>query len=711
MSPSKLAALLLAAMPLVPAAAAPAAPPAATPAAASRPRPYTIEDQVRLRRVSQVTASPDGRQVAFVLRSTDMEANKGRTDVWAVGLDGGGLRQLTSHAANDGDPVWAPDGKSLFFLSTRSGSSQVYRLPLEGGGEPQAVTALPLDVNAFALSRDGRQLAVALEVYPDCATLACTVDRQKEAAARKATGQLYDALFTRHWDAWKDGRRSHVFVVPVEGGAPPRDLMPGMDADSPGKPFGDATEMAFTPDGRGVVFVAREEGRGEAWSTNLDLFLAPVDGSARPRRLTADRKGTDTGPVFSPDGRWLAYRSMERAGFEADRQRVVLRSWPDGKERVLSEKWDRSADSLAWARDGRTLFAVAQHLGQHALFALDVQSGEARPVVGQGTVGDAAVAADGQLVVSLATLKAPADLFAVGAEGAGAPRQLTRVNAEAMAGVQLGDFEQFTFKGWNDETVHGYLVKPVGFDPKKRYPVAYLIHGGPQGSYGNNFHFRWNPQVYAARGYAVVMVDFHGSTGYGQAFTDSIRNDWGGKPLEDLQKGLAAALERYRFLDGERACALGASYGGYMVNWIAGNWPDRFRCLVNHDGNLDERMAYFNTEELWFPEWEHGGTPWENPQGYTKHNPIDHVAKWKTPMLVIHGGKDYRVVDTQGMGTFTALQRRGIPSRFLYFPDENHWVLKPANSVQWHRVVLDWLDQWTGPQAPRGAGGAKSSTR
>jgi dipeptidyl aminopeptidase/acylaminoacyl peptidase len=259
----------------------------------------------------------------------------------------------------------------------------------------------------------------------------------------------------------------------------------------------------------------------------------------------------------------------------------------------------------------------------------------------------------------------------------------------------MGRPEQFTFAGWNDEIVHGWVVEPADFDPERSYPVAFLIHGGPQGSFSNNFHYRWNPQAYAGAGYAVVMVDFHGSVGYGQAFTDSIRGDWGGKPLVDLQKGLAAALERYPWLDDDRVCALGASFGGYMVNWIAGNWPERFRCLVNHDGNLDERLAYFDTEELWFPERDHGGTPWDNPEGYEKQNPVNYVKHWKTPMLVVHGARDYRVVDTQGISTFTALQRRGIPSKLVYFPDENHWVLKPHNSIFWHETVLGWLDRWT----------------
>lgn len=667
---------------------------AATPA---KLQPYTIQEQVTLRRVSSHSVSPDGRSAAYVLRSTDLEANRGRTDVWLVGLQGGEPRQLTSHPENDSQPVWAPDGRSLYFLSTRSGSSQVHHLALEGG-EARQVTQLPLDVGSFALSRDGRLLAVSLEVFPDCPTLECTVQRLEERSKAKTTGRVYDKLFVRHWDTWKDGRRSHLFVLPVDGSAPPRDLMPGMDADAPSKPFGGPEEFTFTPDGKGLVFTARDAGKAEAWSTDLDLFLAPVDKPGAPRELTERNRATDTAPVFSPDGRTLAYLAMERPQYEADRLRVVLREWPGGKERVLTEAWDRSAGELAWSGDGKTLFASADDVGQHRLFAIDVASGQVRAVTGPGYASSPQVAGD-RLVYAWNDLKSPPDLYSVRVDGTEA-RPLTRANAEALARLRFGDFEQFSFPGWNGETVYAYLVKPVDFDPKRKYPVAFLIHGGPQGSFGNDFHFRWNPQVYAGHGYAAIMVDFHGSTGYGQAFTDSIRGDWGGKPLEDLQKGLAAALQRYSFLDGERVCALGASYGGFMINWIAGKWPDRFRCLVNHDGILDERMGYFDTEELWFPEWERQGTPWDRPEGYASNNPIEHVGKWKTPMLVIHGGQDFRVVETQGLATFTALQRRGIPSKLLYFPDENHWVLKPANSVQWHQVVLGWLDEWTKPGQP-----------
>jgi dipeptidyl aminopeptidase/acylaminoacyl peptidase len=372
---------------------------------------------------------------------------------------------------------------------------------------------------------------------------------------------------------------------------------------------------------------------------------------------------------------------------------MVLRSWPDGKERVLTEGWDRSPSAPVWSADGSELYCTADDLGQHGLFAVDAATGKVRTVWGKGHA-TSPIVAGGRVAFLLDSFQGPAEVQTVRPDG-GDRKVITSINEERVASVRMGEPEQFTFHGAGGDTVYGYVVKPVDFDPAKKYPVALLIHGGPQGSFHNDFHYRWNPQAYAGHGYASVMIDFHGSTGYGQAFTDAINGDWGGKPLEDLKKGLDAALAKYPWMDGGNVSALGGSYGGYMVNWIAGNWPDRFKCLVAHDGNLDEQFAYFATEELWFPEWEHGGTPWDNPGGYAKHNPVDFVKNWKTPMLIVHGGKDYRVVDTSGFASFTVLQRRGIPSKLLYFPDENHWVLKPHNSVLWYDTVLDWLDRWT----------------
>ncbi len=652
--------------------------------------PFSVHDMLAMDRISDPQVSPDGKWIVFVLRKTDLEANKGRTDLWLVGTDGSGLKQLTFNPANDTNPRWSPDGKTIWFISTRSGSSQVWRLPVDGG-EPTQVTDQPLDVGSLNISPDGNHFAFAMEVFTECESVACTKQKLEEGAKSKSSGKIFERLFIRHWDTWKDGRRSHVFVMPTTGGAAV-DVMKGMDADCPTKPFGSPEEITFTPDGKSIIFTARDAGREEAWSTDFDLYLASIDGSKAPECLTEKNPAWDTTPAFSSDGKTLAYLAMERPGYESDRFRIVLRSWPGGRERIITQEWDRSPETICWSANGKFIYTTAANLGQASLFAVEAATGKVLTIVKDGHARFPAVAGE-RIVYGLDHLQSPVELYSVKSDGKDV-RQITKINAEEIAQARMGDYEQFNFKGWNGETVYCYVVKPVDFDANKKYPVAFLIHGGPQGSFGNDFHYRWNPQAYAGAGYAAVMVDFHGSTGYGQKFCDSIRGDWGGKPLEDLQKGLAAALERYPWMDGERVAALGASYGGYMINWIAGNWPDRFKCLVNHDGNLDERLAYFDTEELWFPECDHEGTPWDNPESYEKHNPINHVQNWKTPMLVIHSAQDFRVVETQGMSTFTALQRRGIPSKFLYFPDENHWVLKPQNSILWHETVIGWLDQW-----------------
>jgi dipeptidyl aminopeptidase/acylaminoacyl peptidase len=651
---------------------------------------FTVEDLIAMDRIGGPQVGPDGDWVAFTVSELDREANRRRTDIWLVRTDGSGLRRLTTDPASDFNPLWSPDGRSIWFLSTRSGSSQVWRKPMAGGTAEQ-MTDLPLGVGNLVLAPDGRHVAFTMEVYPDCQTLSCTKSRLEEEEARQTSGVVYDGIFIRHWDTWKDARRSHIFVMPAFGGELV-DVMQGMDADSPSKPFGGSEEFSFTPDGRSIVFSARLAGAQEPWSTDFDLYVAPIEGSGAPSLVTIDNRAWDTGPVFSPDGRTLAYLAMARPGYESDRFRIVLKSWPDGEARVLTEDWDRSPGSITWSPDGRTILATAGNIGNVSLFAIDVRSGDARVVVREGHVRSPSYA-DNRIVFGMDHLRSPVELYSARRDGSDV-RAITRINYERLERIEFGEPEQFSFRGWNGETVHAWMVKPAGFDPSRKYPIAFVIHGGPQGSSDNDFHYRWNPQIYAAAGYAAIMVDFHGSTGYGQAFTDAIGGDWGGKPLEDLQKGMAAALERYEWLDGDRACALGASYGGYMINWIAGNWNDGFRCLVNHDGVFDQRMMYYATEELWFPEWEHGGTYWANPEGYEEHNPARFVENWQTPMLVIHGAFDFRVPLEQGIAAFTALQRKGVPSRFLYFPDESHWVLSPANSVQWHETVLDWLARW-----------------
>ena len=671
--------------------------PLAAPAVAAEPHPFTVRDLLAMDRITEPAPSPQGDRVAFVVRTTDLEANRGRTDLWMVRIDGSGLTRLTTDPAGDNNPRWAPDGQSLYFLSTRSGSSQIWRLPAAGGDAVQ-VTNLPLDVANLDVSPDGRLLAFSLEVFPDCPTIACTKERLDAKAKTKASGQLFsgDVGFYRHWDTWSEGRRNHLFVMPVAGGEPV-DLTRGMDVDAPSRPFGGPEELTFSPDSRTVVFTARDAGREEPWSTDFDLYLVPVDGSKRPQNLTDANPAWDTQPVFSPDGKTLAYLAMARPGFESDRFRIKLRDMATGRERVLAEEWDRSSGGVVFSADGRTLFTTATDTGQTPLFAIDIATGKVTKLVGDGHVREPK-AAGGILVFGRDDLKSPVEIYTARPDGSGL-RQITQINREKVDAALMGESEQFSFEGADGATVYAWLTKPAGFEPGKKYPLAFLIHGGPQGSFSNEFHYRWNPQTYAGAGYAVVRIDFHGSTGYGQAFTDAIRKDWGGKPLVDLQKGLAATLQKYPWIDGDRTCALGASYGGYMINWIAGQWPDRFKCFVNHDGIFDQRMMYYGTEELWFPEWEQGGPYWQASETYEKHNPANFVDRWKTPMLVIHGGLDYRVPDNQGIATFNALKRRNVPSEFLYFPDENHWVLKPANSILWHDTVLAWMERWLTPGA------------
>ncbi len=661
---------------------------------AAEPHPFSVHDMLAMERISDPQVSPDGKSVAFTLRITDLAANKGRTDIHVLDLGSKAVRKLTGHDAADTNPRWAPGGKSIYFLSTRSGSSQVWRLPMNGG-EAEQVTKLPLDVDGVEISPDGKALVLAMAVFPGKSPEE-TKKMLEEKETAKATGKLYDRLFVRHWDSWKDGTRNHVFSYALAGG-PAKDLMPQMDADAPSKPFGGLDETAVSPDGKTLLFTAKDVGREEAWSTNYDIFSVPMDGSTAPKKITTN-PAWDSQPRFSPDGKSVAYLAMSRPGYEADRFRIVIRDLASGKEKTLDLRvddgkfGDRSPGNLMWTADGKEILCTADHLGQHPVFALDIATGKSRILVEQGSVGEFQLLPSGRVLYGMHSLKGPVELYAVALSG-GPSEKLTGINDARVAAARFGEAEQFSFPGFKKEKVYGYLVKPANFDPSKKYPVAFLIHGGPQGSFGNDFHYRWNPQAYAGAGYAAVMIDFHGSTGYGQAFTDTINGDWGGAPYEDLMKGLDYALKTYPFLDGNRVGALGASYGGFMINWIAGQ-TDRFKALVCHSGNLDERFAYYDTEELWFPEWEHGGVPWNPKTDYAKHNPIEHVAKWKTPTLVVHGMKDFRVVYTQGLSTFTALQRKGIPSKLLVFPNENHWILAPHNSLQWHETVIGWLDQW-----------------
>lgn len=680
--------------PAAPDAEAPAEEPAADPApiASTDPHPFDVMDMLGMDRISDHQVSPDGKTIVFVRRVTDLEGDRGRTDLWSIPVAGGDPTRLTRDPASDFNPRFSTDGKTLYFLSSRSGSVQVWSMPVEGGAATQ-VTDHPLSVGNLTLSPSGDAFAFSTDVFVDCPDLACTAKRLEDTANDPRTGRLYDRLFVRHWDTYKDGRRSHLFVQPLAGGAP-IDVTQGVDGDVPTKPFGGAEDFAFSPDGKDIVYTVRIAGKTEPWSTNFDLYTVPATGGT-PRLLTGDNPAWDAHPVFSPDGKTLAFASMKRAGYEADKFTVRTIAWPDGAPTSVTQHWDRSAGSFVFDADGGSLLVIAQNFGQRSLFRVPLEPGaEVTELVHDGSLGGPVPLGD-RILLSKHDLTRPTELYTVASTG-GELTQLTHINDAKVAAARMGEPEQFSFRGAKGDTVYGYIVKPVDFDESKTYPIAFLIHGGPQGSFGNMFHYRWNAQTYAGAGYGVVMIDFHGSTGYGQAFTDSIGDDWGGKPLTDLKKGLAHATKTYPWLQADNACALGASYGGFMINWIASQWPDRFKCLVNHDGVFDARIMYYGTEELWFPEWEHRGPYYAKPKAHEKHNPALFVDQWKTPMLVVQGALDYRVPEDQGLGTFTALQRQGVESKLLFFPDENHWVLKPNNSLQWHEVVFDWLATYTG---------------
>ncbi|MBU2048071.1 MAG: S9 family peptidase [Gammaproteobacteria bacterium] len=664
-------------------------------------RGLDVRDMIALDRVSSPLLTADGGNVIFAKRvvGTDSKASTGLYIRNLRTRDMAPPKPLTPAGWNVNSAALSADGQTVYFLSAKNGSQQLYAQPTTGG-TPRQLTDFPVDVDSFHVSPQGDRVAFSSGVFQDCGSdLACTSKKLDAHKARKNTGEVFDTLFVRHWDTWADGRRNTLFVAPLPAGKAAAvkgasAISATLAGDAPSKPFGGNDDFTWSPDGKSVVAAIRVAGKQEPWSTNFDLYRLDAEGKQAPVNLTAANPAWDAGPVFSADGKTLYYRAMKRPGFEADRFGLMAMDVATGKTREIAPKWDRSAGEIVLSGDGTLIYTSADDMGEHRLFGVDIATGEAEVVADGGSIGSPVIAGT-TLAYTKNSLKSGDQIIVAAFDGAN-PREITPSAGEMLPDVAFGDYEQFQFKGWNNETVHGYVVKPYNYQEGKSYPVAFLIHGGPQGSFGNGWSYRWNPQTYAGQGYAVVMIDFHGSTGYGQAFTDAISQHWGDRPLEDLQKGWAAAQKQYPFLNGDKACALGASYGGFMVNWIAGNWNEPWKCLVNHDGVFDQRMMGYATEELWFTEWEQGGTPYAKAANYEKFNPVNHVADWKKPILIVHGQLDYRIPVEQGLAAFTAAQRQGIESKFLYFPDENHWVLKPQNSVQWHDTVNGWLKQHIG---------------
>ncbi|MEP2236342.1 MAG: S9 family peptidase [Alteripontixanthobacter sp.] len=702
------------ALPLI-AAAAIAAPAWAQDNSPSDRPAMTAEDLVTLPRLGSPSASPDGRMAVYPVTTTDAQSYARESSLYLLDLT---TRQAQPVKLDLGGSasgaVFGGDGW-LYFISDRpaadaqedaEATSQVWRAAVDADGTaaaPMQVTDLPAAVDGFSLAPDGSHIAVFGAISRGCATFGCDGDGKAHLPG-PGTGRLYDGDqgFVRHWDSWESpGTYNRVFTFPLvdgtaQGGGIAVDGPMGEGAltgDTPTAPFGGGEDIAWSADGRGVYFVARQSDAAEPGSTNLDIWFSDLSGAA-PRNLTAANRATDILPAPSPDGRWLAYAAMKRPGYESDRLVIQLRDLATGETRALTADFDRSFDSIAWTPDSRWIVAGAQDVLDTPAFRIDPYSGEIAELDlmagNEARISGVTPIGGGDLLFTRNSIGAPSELYVSREWAQGEP--LTNVATGLMGRMATTVTTRFSFEGAQGDTVWGQITRLEKQDGA--IPAILYVHGGPQGSFNDGWSTRWNPRVLASQGYAVVSVDFHGSTGYGQEFTDSINRDWGGKPLEDLQKGLAAALELDPQIDGTRACAMGASYGGYMMNWIAGNWPDRFDCLVQHDGLFDMRSFYYTTEELWFPRWDFGGSYAEASEEYERWNPVNHVQNWRTPMLVIAGEQDFRVPYTQGLQSFTALQEQGVPAQLLVFPDENHWVLGAKNSLQWHNTVFDWLDRW-----------------
>ncbi len=660
----------------------------------------TVDDLLAVKSVSDPQVSPDGTLVVYVVSEIDRETGKSNSDLWLVPVAGGEPKRLTTSNAADSHPRWSPDGTKIAFGSTRSGSSQIWILPIDGG-EAAQLTKLPIDLAEPIWSPTGTHLAAVGRVYPGL-TPKETASKDEEKAGEKSSAQVYDQLMVRHWSTWDDHKRSHPFVIDASTGEA-KDLTLDLTANVPPFPFGGSSDYCFSPDGKFLAFTA-EPLLNHPWSTNTDIWLGPIDASKPPINLTEAHLGADAQPSFAPDGSMLVFVRQERAAFEADQWILhAARRTDDGIEKPipLAAGIDRPVGSYAWDGNTTDLLAVIDDQGMTSVVQIPtLKRIQPRVLIeGIGTVNSVSRAGEGGIVFGRSRADQPVELIVQSSEGE--LTQLTAHNAALVEELDLNPAESFTFEGADGDEVQGFLIRPPGFDPSQKYPVLFLIHGGPQGAWHDSWHPRWNLGLFASPGYAVVAINPRGSTGFGQEFTDQISTDWGGRVYVDLMKGLDHALANYPFLDEARMAAAGGSYGGYMVNWIAGH-TDRFKALISHAGLFDLLGFYYATEELWFPEWEFGGPPWNDPELYRKLSPSTYADQFSTPTLVIHGALDFRVPDAQGLGMFTALQRQGVPSRYVFYPDEGHWIAKTANRVSWWNEFHGWLERYLGdsPEDP-----------
>jgi dipeptidyl aminopeptidase/acylaminoacyl peptidase len=691
-------------------------------ACAQAKRPMTFEDMMKMRRLGDIAVSPDGRWVLFSVTDVDLGKNTRTPHLWIVPTAGGDEKPLTDSLAGESRGRFSPDGKQILFQSARDGGQQIWLAPFDTAagtiGDAHRLTSISTEADGAIWSPDGRNILFVSSVYPDCADDACNKQRDEEQAQSKVKARVFTHLLYRHWTAFTGDKRSHLFLVSAGGGAP-RDLTPGDEHDVPPFSLGGPDGYAFSPEGKEIAF---EENLDPvpAISTNSDIFTLRLDDpSAKPVKISTS-PGGDHSPTYSPDGKYIAWRSQARAGYEGDRFRLMLYDRGTKQAKELLSNFDRWVDEFTWAPDSQTIYFTFGDYGEDRIDSVQTDGSHLTKLARSGEYGDLHITPDGKLLISSRmTVRAPAEVYALntekpqqinaesqaksppvpgtsdaGAYGVLVEEQLTHLNTELLAQLDLPEMEQFFFIGAGKAHVQGFVIKPPAFDSSKKYPVKFLIHGGPQGAWGDSWSYRWNAELLAANGYVVVMINPRGSTGYGQAFVDGVNGDWGGKPFIDLMRGLDYAEQHYSFIDKTRECALGASYGGYMADWILGH-TDRFKCIVTHDGMFNPESAYGTTEELWFNEWEFKGTPWANRALYRKWSPMLAETKFKTPTLVIHSQLDYRLDVSEGYQLFTTLQRMKVPSKMLYFPDEGHWVQKPQNSELWYKTVNDWVDEWT----------------
>ena len=654
--------------------------------------PFQVEDMQRLSRVGSPRVSPDGQWVAFTVTRSDVEKNRSVTNIWRISAAGGDPQQMTfAEEGSNGDVRWSPDSNYLYFISNRvDNKPQIFRLPANGG-EAKQLTKFPTGVDAYVLSPDGKTIAITASVFPACRDMACNEKMAKARTDNPVKARVITQIPFRRWDTWVDGMRNHIFLFPAEGGAA-RDVTPG-DIDSPIWTESGSEEVAFSPDSSEICFSRYVE--NEALTGNSDLFVMPVSGGT-PKAITTN-KATDSTPLYSPDGRYIAYSASLRPMQESDLTRLFLYDRMTGEHKNIFEATDRSVGSYVWAPDSKSLYVTFEDRGQQPLAQLDIDTLKLTPLSTVGTSDEADVSRDGTFLVFTKTdLSHPADVFRLNIGAATtAPTPLTRMNAKALEDIEFGEASSFTFRGWKGDNIEAWQVKPPGFDANKKYPLLLLMHGGPENSWGNLFHYRWNAQVFAAAGYVVIMPNFHGSSGFGLKFMDAIKGQWGGAPYEDQMKAVDTALT-WPYVDPTRLAAAGASYGGYMANWMEGH-TDRFRTIVSHDGLYDLVSSLYSSDFLAGSQKEFNGTAWENQEALLSQAPATFAKNFKTPMLIIHGEHDYRVDLSNGLAMFQVLQARHVPSKLIVFEDENHWVLKPGDSIFWYHNVLDWLNEWTKP--------------